>query len=352
MPARKKKQILIIDDAQPIRSLFSHYLTIDGYDVVEAESGEQALQLAKESTFDGILLDLNMPGVGGIETCRRLRELDKYQFTPILVVTAEDRSATLTEAFEAGCNDFITKPINNIVLRARLKAHVQRADLFSQQSRMRDLVNRYVSPKTQGMIERYVETGESPRPERREVCVLFTDIRGFTELAQQLEPEELFSLLSEHLARQAELVYEHGGYVDTYGGDGITAIFENADMELHACLCAQGIITHAQNMILEKQNHLFAVSCGISKGQVVFGDIGSSDHLNYTVVGATVNLAARLCGCAGPISIIVTEPVYDEAQREKGLLFLPREDINLKGFENPVAMYELTPLLHETKDKS
>jgi len=346
MQSNKIKRILIIDDVQAIRDLFKHYLNIDGYEVVEAESGEAGLQLAEQSEFSGILLDLNMPGIGGIETCRRLRALDNYQFTPILIITAADKTDMLSQAFEAGCDDFITKPLNHVVLRARLKAHIQRVELYRQHERMRDLVNRYVSPKTQGMIEQYVDSGEPPRPEQREVCVLFTDIRGFTELAQQLESEELFKLLNEHLARQAELVYVHGGHVDKYGGDGITAIFEGEGMEQRSCLCAQDIIAHAQDLIIKKQNHLFAVSCGISKGQVVFGDIGSPHHLNYTAVGATVNLAARLCGCAGPISIIVTENLYDVAKKEQRFLFLPREDIKFKGSDKPLTVYELSPVLH------
>ena len=184
MPSKKKKRILIIDDVPAIRDLFTRYLNVDGYDVVTAESGEQGLQLAAQSEFDGILLDLNMAGISGIETCRRLRALTNYKFTPILIITAADKNAILSEAFESGCDDFIIKPINQIVLRARLKAHLHRAQLYRQHKRMLDLVNRYVSPKTQGMIEQYVESGEPPRPERREVCVLFTDIRGFTELAQ------------------------------------------------------------------------------------------------------------------------------------------------------------------------
>lgn len=345
MNSKNTKRILIIDDVPAIRDLFRHFLNIDGYDVAEAESGEEGLQKAEQSEFNGILLDLNMRGIDGIETCRRLRALNKYQFTPILVITAADNTTMLSQAFEAGCDDFITKPINHTVLRARLKAHIQRVELYQQQNRMRDLVNRYVSPKTQDVIEQYVISGEAPRPERREACVLFTDIRGFTELAQQLEPEELFKLLNEHLARQAELVYEYGGHVDKYGGDGITAIFEGEGMEQRSCLCAQDIIAHAQDLIIRKQNHLFAVSCGINKGEVVFGDIGASDHLHYTVVGAAVNLAARLSGCAGPISIITSENIYSEAKSDKRLLFLPREDIHIKGLDKPVTVYELTPLL-------
>jgi len=345
MTSKENKTILIIDDVSAIRQLFTSYLRKDGYDTVEAESGEEALKLAEQSHFDGILMDLNMPGIGGIETCRRLRAIKGYSFTPILIVTAADKNATLLEAFEAGCDDFIIKPINSIVLCARLKAHIQRAELYNEHEHMRDVLNRYVSPQTQRMIEKYAVSGEILCPEKRELCILFTDIRGFTQLAQQIEPEELFKLLSEHLTRQAELVYQHGGYVDKYTGDGITAVFEGTDMEQRSCLCAQEIIAHAQDLIVRKQNHLFAVSCGLSKGQAVIGNIGSPEHMNYTVIGETVNLAARLCGCAGPISIIVTDNIHSAASKDPRFLFMPRDDIKVKGFEKPVNIFELAPSL-------
>lgn len=337
------KTILVIDDVASIRQLFTAYLKKAGYQVVEAESGEDALKLAQKNSFDGVLLDLNLTGIDGIETCRRFRTMEAYRFTPILIVTATDKTATLSEAFDAGCDDFITKPINSVVLCARLKAHIQRADLYSQHQRMRDAVHRYVSPKTMQMIELHAASGENPPTEKKELCILFTDMRGFTQLAQQIEPEELFRLLGEHLARQAELVYEYGGYVDKYAGDGITAVFEGEDMEKRACLCAQEVIAHAQDMIAARQNHLFAVSCGISKGMAVSGNIGSREHLNYTVVGEAVNLAARLCGSGGPISIIVTENICTAASNDPRFLFIPRDDIQVKGVEKPVIIHELTP---------
>lgn len=352
MASTQNKTILIIDDVAAIRQLFTSYLRKDGYDTVEAESGEEGLKLAEQSHFDGILMDLNMPGIGGIETCRRLRAIKGYSFTPILIVTAADKNATLLEAFEAGCNDFIIKPINSVVLCARLKAHIQRAELYNEHEQMRDVLNRYVSPQTQRMIEKHAVSGEIPRPEKRELCILFTDIRGFTQLAQQIEPEELFKLLGEHLTRQAELVYQYGGYVDKYTGDGITAVFEGADMEQRSCLCAQEIIAHAQDLIVRKQNHLFAVSCGLSKGQAVIGNIGSPEHMNYTVIGEAVNLAARLCGCAGPISIIVTDNIHSEASNDSRFLFIPRDDIKVKGFEKPVNIFELAPTLVSHSEKN
>ncbi|MGD8408338.1 MAG: response regulator [Thiohalophilus sp.] len=344
METEKNKKILIIDDVSSIRALFARFLKMDGYETVEAGTGEDALKLAQETRFDGILLDLNMPGIDGLETCRKLRALKGYKITPILVVTSSDKTSILSDAFEAGCDDFITKPINHVVLCARLKGHIQRAEFHYQNEHMREQLNRYVSPKTQHMIEQYA--GELPHPEKREVCVMFTDIRGFTQLAHQIDPEELFNLISEHLGRQAELVYQYDGYVDNFSGDGITAVFEGDDMETRSCLCAQEVIAHAQEQIIKKQNHLFAVSCGLSKGMAVIGNIGSSKHLNYTLVGETVNLAARLSGCGGPISIIVNENIHDAVKQDSRFLFLPMEEIVIKGFERPLNIYELTPSIH------
>jgi adenylate cyclase len=340
---KQSKTILIVDDVPAIRALFTRYLRNDGYNTVEVETGEQALDQAEKTQFDGILLDLNMPGIDGIETCRRLRAMEMHRVTPILIITSADKNTTLSEAFEAGCDDFIVKPINPIVLCARLKAHIHRTELYYQNEQVSKVLNRYVSPQTQRMVEHYAGTDEIPPPERRELCVLFTDTRGFTQLAQHMEPEQLFNLLSQHLAYQAELVYQYGGYVDKYSSDGIMAIFDGDDMAQRSCQCAQDIIAHAQDLVAKEQNHLFAVSCGISKGPAVIGNIGSREHMDFSAVGETVNLAARLCGCAGPISIIVSDTIHADANGDSRFLFLPREDIKIKGFEKPITVYELTP---------
>jgi len=351
MQANQRK-ILIIEDVPAMRDLFSRYVKRDDYVVEGIESGEAALKLAAKTKFDGILLDINMPGIDGIETCRRLRTLEGYQFTPILIVTSTDNTSALSEAFEAGCDDFITKPINQVVLRARLKAHIHRAELYQQYERMQGILNRYVSPRTQRMIEQSIEAGRLLQPEKRVACVLYTNMRGFNQLAQQIDSEELFSVLSKQLAKQAELVYQYGGYVEKFDGDGITAVFEGNDMEQRSCLCAQNIIASAQEWIIEKQNHLFAVSCGIDKGEAVFGDIGSAEHLKYTMISPSVNLAAKLCDCAGPISIIATGNIYSAVKSDPRFLFLPRDDIRIEEFNTPIMVYELTPFIHDQGAKS
>jgi adenylate cyclase len=341
MHLQPQKTILIVDDQPTTRLLIKQFLKSEGYATVESASGEEAIGLAAQTQFDAILLDLNMPGINGIETCRQIRAMPKHKVTPILIITVADDDAVLNDAFAAGCNDFIVKPINHVVLQARLAAHIHRTALYYQLERVRKMLNRYVSSRTQLMVEQYADTGQYPPPEKRDVCVLFTDIRGFTQLSQHIEPERLFALLSQHLAYQVELVHQYSGYVDKYAGDGIMAIFEGSDMAQRGCLCALDIVTHARELMRQEANHLFAVGCGLDQGQVVIGNIGSPEHLDYSAVGETVNLAARLCGLAEPMSIVVSEDIHAKTAEHPRLHFSGKQVVQVKGFAQLMTVYAL-----------
>ncbi len=342
MQPQNHNTILIVDDQSTMRMLLSQLLKAEGYNVIEAACGEQAVTLARDSDYDGILLDLKMAGINGIETCRQIRGIARHQVTPILIITSMGEDEALPDAFDAGCDDFIVKPINPVVLRARLKAHIHKTELYNQLESVRKSLNRYISPRTQNMVEHYAGSGEYPAPEKRDICSLFTDIRGFTQLSQHIESEHLFSLLSEHLAYQVELVYQYSGYVDKYAGDGIMAVFEGPDRAKQSCHCALEIITHAKELALHKEDHLFAVGCGLDKGQAIIGNIGSPEHLDYSVIGETVNLAARLCGYAKPMSIVVSKSIYLENKDNEHFYFSPEQRIEIKGFDELIAVRELT----------
>ncbi len=139
MQQLQRHTVLIVDDQATARSLLKRMLVIHGYDVLEAESGECALELAFARDIHGVVLDLKMPGIGGIETCRRLRAMPAHRVTPILIVTALDEHESLAQAFEAGCDDYIPKPIESVVLQTRLNGHLQRAGLYYQLERVRRL---------------------------------------------------------------------------------------------------------------------------------------------------------------------------------------------------------------------
>jgi adenylate cyclase len=263
--------------------------------------------------------------------------------TPILIVATPDSTDSLAAAFEAGCDDFIPKPVQQSVLDARLTAHLERSGLYRQLERMHRTLNRYVSPRTRQMAEQYACSGALPPPHQVEVCVLFTDIRGFTQLSQDLDPERLFSLLSRQLALQVDLVYEHGGYVDKYAGDGIMAVFEGEDRAERACRCALDIIANARSADSASLGSVFAVGCGLHDGRAVIGNIGSRDHLDYSVIGGTVNLAARLCGFSDRLAVTVSESVRNAVPAEARLNFSTARAVDVKGFREPVVVYRLQP---------
>lgn len=331
--------IVVVDDQAVTRELLSRVLGDHGYHVLQAASGEAALDLADRQTVDGFIMDLRMPGMSGYEACQRLRADSRYRVTPIIAVTALEDADALARAFSAGFDDFISKPVSPLVLDARLRSHLQRARLYHQLEDVRRNLNRYLSPRTQRMVERYSDAGEPPPPERIDVCVLFTDIRGFTQLSQHIDPEELFALLSTQLATQVDLVYQYGGYVDKYAGDGIMAVFEGEDMAQRGARCALDIIYCAAAG--DAGHKLFAVGCGLHQGPAVIGNIGSPEHLDYSVIGESVNLAARLCGQAEPMSVIVSESLRRSAGDAEGLRFENRRAIQVKGFGQPVTIYEL-----------
>ena len=197
-----------------------------------------------------------------------------------------------------------------MVLRKRLGNLLQKASYLREAELMNRSLQRYVSPRTEKMARDYATTGKLPAPRREEVCILFSDARGFTEKSQELEPEAVFELLSGLLASQVELVYRHGGYVDKYSGDGIMAVFDGEDVARKCCRCALDILDSARARSALDGPGAIELGLGIHRGYAMVGNLGSEKHFDYTVVGKTVNLAARLCGLARQ-SIVVSQAVRD-----------------------------------------
>jgi class 3 adenylate cyclase len=335
------KTILVVDDLATIRKLVSGLLQQNGARVVEADCAEEAMRQAAEHSIDGFLLDVNLGGTSGIDLCRAIRAVDKYHSTPIIFVTTLDERVALQEALEAGGDDFIHKPIHPAILSARLNGLLQKTAYLRQVELMSLSLHRYVCPRTEQIALEYATTGVLPAPKRHEVCVLFTDVRGFTELSQQLDLETLFRALSEHLAAQVSLVYKHGGYVDKFSGDGMMAVFDGADMGLKSCLCALDILDFANLGLKEDAAKIHRLGMGIHKGEAMIGNLGSYEHLDYTLVGKTVNLAARLCGVAEGLSIVVSQAVRDAAAHDRRVSFSEGREAIVRGFNRPMPIFNL-----------
>jgi len=336
------KKILVVDDLVTVRRVVHGVLAQNLAQMLEADCAEQALRIANENNIDAFLLDIQLPATNGIELCRAIRAMDRYRSTPIIFVTAMDERRTLQQALEAGGDDFIPKPIDPVILRARLGNLFQKTEYLRQIELISLSLHRYVSPRTEEMARIYAKTGVLTPPKQLEVSVLFTDVRGFTQLSQHLEPDVLFQGLSEHLAAQVSLVYRHGGYVDKFAGDGMMAVFDGEDMALKSCLCALDILEFSRERNQQQGGKIHQLGMGIHKGSAMIGNLGSSEHLDYTLVGRTVNLAARLCGAADRLSIVASQTVREAIAEDPRVRFSRERGAVVRGFDDPILIYDLS----------
>ena len=336
------RNVLVADDMGALRVLVSGLLRNTGANALEASSGAQALDMVHTRRIDAFILDINMPAMDGIELCRIIRSMDRHRNTPIMFISSMDETHALEKALAAGGDDFISKPIHFVVLRARLRNLLQRSHFLNQERLMSLSLQRYVSPRTEAIARLYAQTGVLPAPRRQEVCILFSDVRGFTELSQEMEPEALLHVLSGHLATLVSLVYRHGGYVDKFSGDGLMAVFDGDDMVYKCCMCALDMLEASRERLASEGIRIHQMGIGINKGEAVLGNLGSAEHLDYTLIGRTVNLAARLCSMAQSLSIVVPQSVRDELIGTVGVGFANERRATIRGFRDPIAIYDLT----------
>jgi adenylate cyclase len=226
-------------------------------------AGENACSCSMEKSIDGFLIDLNMPGLDGVELCRRLRTLERHKLTPIVRVTGSSDDNSVSQAFAAGADDFIAKPVNPTTLHVRLSGHLQKMDCMKEMERVRKNLNRYISRRTRTMMEAYSITGILQLPEQQDACVMFSDVRGFTQFSQELEPTTLFNVLTSHLAMQVDSVYRHGGYIDKFAGGGIMAVFDSNQRVAGACRCALGIMDATQSDDPGRNQRMLELGIGI-----------------------------------------------------------------------------------------
>jgi len=336
----KRTTILIAEADFSSRNSLQRLLEPAGYDVIQAESGEQVLALATALHIDIFLLSMEMQRMNGIVVCQELRGIERYRDAPIIFLMGSSGDGLLHQALTVGGDDFIQKPYTSITVRARLKTHVQRLDYFKQLDRGRRILKQYLSKRTLDLIDS--APGMLPLPEERNLAICFTDIRGFTAFSEETEPVQLFSLVSSLLADQVNIIHDYGGYVDKFGGDGVMAIFDGPDMVLQSCLCAVNMLESARMKSSAGSQDTRPFGIGIHTGPAVVGNIGSLEHLDYSAIGSTVNLAARLCGQAEATSIIVSKAVRDIVEDDPRLHFHSERKVAIRGIKEPVTVYTLS----------
>jgi class 3 adenylate cyclase len=331
------RTILIADGDANARSFLQNVLEKEGYDVVHAESGEASLALVSDRQIDGVFVDIEHIGL-----CRTLRGMPQHRNTPIIFLADRSDDDALEAAFAVGGDDFISKPASAAAIRARLRTRLQRSEYSQRLERLRDGLKQYLSKKTLEVVENLSPDDPAPPPQEQDLAVCFTDMRGFTAFSEDAEPNHLFSLVSTLLADQVHIIHEFGGYVDKFGGDGVMAIFEGPNRVLQSCLCALSILESARLKHSDLPDEMRGFGIGIHTGRAVIGNIGSPEHLDYSAIGSTVNLAARLCGQAQAMSITVSKAVRDGAAADSRLNFHSKREVVVRGIKDPVTVYTLS----------
>ncbi|MGZ5418303.1 MAG: response regulator [Nocardioides sp.] len=360
-------RVLVVDDQPANIRLLEAILTPRGYDVLTASSGEEALKMIDETDVDLVLLDIVMPGLDGYEVCRRIRGQVETAYLPVVMVTASGDEQKL-KALEAGADDFLTKPINQSELLARVAslARIKRyQDTIKRQAgelaawnqeletrvetqvaqleRMSRL-RRFLSPQ---LAELIVDSGDDSFLEshRREIVVVFCDLRGFTTFAEASEPEEVMGVLKEYHEALGDLIFRFEGTLERFAGDGLMVFFNDPvrcdDGPLRAIRMSMAMRTRVRGLAESwaRQGHDLAMGVGIAQGYATLGKIGFEGRFDYAAIGSVTNLAARLCADAEAWQVLVTERVFSTA----GTLVVGEDagSRELRGFSRKVHAYSV-----------
>jgi adenylate cyclase len=368
---RTPPRILIVDDNPTNVKVLQTRLAAEGYEILTAADGEEGLAAARQHTPDLILLDVMMPKLDGFEVCRRLRADAAFPFTPIIMVTAMADSKDVIAGLEAGGDEYLTKPVDHAALAARVRSMLRIKRLHdtvetlaaevkewnaSLERRVAEQVGelervgrlrRFFSPQLAELIVNG-GTDDPLKSHRREITVVFLDLRGFTAFAEVAEPEEVMTVLREYHQVTGKLILEYEGTLEHFTGDGITILFNDplpipnpAERAVRMALTIRERVGRmAEDWV--KRGYELSLGIGIAQGFATIGAIGFEGRWDYSAIGTVTNLAARLCGEAPGDQILIAHRVY--AGVETLVEVEPQEVLTLKGFRRPVIFYRVRGL--------
>ena len=375
---RTPPRILVADDNAMNVDILRTRLAAHGYEILIAADGEEAVEVARRERPDLILLDIMMPKLDGLEVCRRLRADPGLPFMPIILVTAKGDTKDVVAGLEAGGDEYLTKPVDQAALLARVKsmlrikalhdtAQEQGARLEAQAGELAEWsrtlerrvaeqlaelerVNRFrrfLSPQLADVI---VSSGGDKLLEshRREITVVFCDLRGFTAFAETAEPEEVMSVLRAYHEAMGELIFRHEGTLERFAGDGLMVFFNDPvpcpDPATRAVQMAVGMRERVGELEVEwrKRGFRLEFGVGIALGYATLGKIGFEGRFDYGAIGTVTNLAARLCDAARGGQILVSQRVY--AAVEGQVEAEPVGELSLKGFLKPTPAFNVVRL--------
>ena len=363
--------ILVVDDNPSNRELLSRRLTREGHEVLTAADGREGLETLRGRAFDLVLLDVLMPERSGAEVLQELKADPELRHIPVLMISALDEMDTVIRCIELGAEDYLAKPFDTVLLRARVGACLEKKRLRDEQAKQaRELAewNQRLEERVQeqvaqmerlGRLKRFfvsqvadlIVAGEAEDPlktHRREVVVVFLDLRGFTAFAEVSEPEEVMTVLREYHAAVGNIIMEHEGTVERFAGDGIMIFFNDPVVVPNpgerAVRMAVAIRDRVQDLskVWRRRGHQLGVGIGIAQGYATIGAIGFEGRWDYGAIGTVTNFAARLCGEAKAGQILAATRVADAV--EDIIESAEVEPVTLKGFHRPMPAVDVLKL--------
>jgi adenylate cyclase len=288
-------RLLVVDDNKVNRLLLGRSLEQQGHHVEMAENGLQALEMLHATAFDLVLLDIEMPEMNGYQVLEKVTSDLQLRDIPIIITSALDEIDSVVKCIEMGAEDYLTKPVNPVLLKARIGASLEKKRLRDQQ---RELIKKFATSEVATDLE---TSGFSLGGKFVEATAMFSDIRSFTTIAESQTPAETIELLNTYYTLMFEAISDQGGVVNQMVGDGLMAIFgaplvqaEHCEQAVKAALDMTDMIQLLNVDRLAQGKAEIRIGIGIASGQVIAGYTGTIRRATYTCVGDTVNLAARL----------------------------------------------------------
>src|SRR5262245_41636907 len=363
--------LLVVDDNDENRDMLARRLRRQGYDVQTAAGGRAALDALARTAVDLVLLDVMMPDLDGYAVLQELKRDPALRGVPVLMISALDDMDSVVRCIQLGAEDYLSKPFDPVLLQARIGACLEKKRLHEGDARNRraladlnaTLERRVAEQVAQlerlGRLKRFFSpqlaeaivaggAGDPLFTHRREVTVVFLDLRGFTAFAETAEPEEVMGVLRQYHAEMGRLIVEHEGTLERFTGDGMMIFFNDpvevpnpAERAIRMAVAMRDCVAGLAEG-WRKRGWDLALGVGIAQGYATIGAIGFEGRLDYGAIGTVTNLASRLCGEAGGGQILIS--TYVAASVEA---MIDAEDIGaltLKGLARPVPIWRLRGL--------
>src|SRR5208282_1978641 len=341
---RGAARLLVVDDNKVNRLLLARSLEIQGHNVATAENGRVALEQLRREVFDLVLLDMEMPEMDGFQVLEQLVNDRHLHDLPVIVTSSLEGIENVVRCIELGAEDYLAKPINPVLLKARIGASLEKKRLRDQQ---KQLVRRFATPEVAQDLQ---NSGFSLGGKRVHASVMFSDIRGFTSLAESQPPEETIELLNTYYALMFDAISSHGGVVTLMMGDGLMSVFgapiplpEHEEMAVRAAqeMVEMIVLFNLERAAAEKTP--ITIGIGIASGEMVAGYAGTNERATYTCIGDIVNLAARL---ETHTKVVQRAILIDGATRSALSEHIAVEALGpvpFKGKSNAVEVFSVSP---------